>query len=144
MLRNHRKTTIALIKNFPAMHPRITRVNTLLREAFAHILQKYYREESTAITITRMAISSDLHHATVYMSLMGNEPTQKQSLRWLHKKKPELRRRLNQEVVLKFSPELHFALDDSHLQEMRVTSLLMDMANESPIEIPDPTNSMTS
>jgi ribosome-binding factor A len=122
------------------MHPRIARINSLLKEALANILQKYYREESTAITILRIASSNDLHYATVYVGIIGDETEQKRSLRWLHKKKFELRKHINQEVVLKFSPELHFTIDDSHLRTMRVGFLLSEIETEPPLELSDSSN----
>ena len=125
-----------------SMNFRISRVNALLQEALAHILQKYYREESTMITITRITSSSDLHHATVYIGLIGDETKQKQALRWLHKKKFDLRQHLNREVVLKFSPELHFTIDDAHLQEMKIVSLLSEIENETGPDPFDPKGSV--
>jgi ribosome-binding factor A len=126
------------------MHPRIARVNSLLQEALAGILKKYYREESVTITITRIATSSDLHYTTVYVSIIGNEAEQKRSLRWLHKKKFELRNHINREIVLKFSPELHFLIDNSHLRAIRIGSLLSEVETELPLELPDATHTIIS
>jgi ribosome-binding factor A len=126
------------------MNFRISRVNALLQEALANILQKYYREESTMITITRVTSSSDLQHISIYIGLMGDETQQKQALRWLHKKKFDLRQHLNREVVLKFSPELHFIIDDAYLQEMKIVSLLSEIENEIAPEPIDSENSATS
>jgi len=118
------------------MNPRIARVNALLQEALADILRKYHREEAAGITLTRVICSGDLQRATVYVGLGGGEVEQQQALRWLQKKKSELRRRLGREVVLKFLPELHFALDDSQLQELRIASLLAEIATETAPDTP--------
>lgn len=123
---------------------RISRVNSLLQEALARILQKHYREESTKITITRVTSSSDLHRISVHIGLIGDEAEQKQALRWLHKKKFDLRQHLNREVVLKFSPELHFVIDDAHLQEMKIVSILSEIENEITSEPIDSEGSVTS
>ncbi|MDR3143411.1 MAG: 30S ribosome-binding factor RbfA [Puniceicoccales bacterium] len=116
------------------MHFRVERVNALLQSALGGILRKYYREEAMAITLTRVVSSNDLRHVNIYVSLLGDENAQKKVWRWLRCKKSELRRRLSREVVLKFSPELQFAIDDSHQEELRVSSLLAEIAAEDQVD----------
>ncbi|MDR2377191.1 MAG: 30S ribosome-binding factor RbfA [Puniceicoccales bacterium] len=116
------------------MQFRTERVNALLQSALGGILRKYYREEATAITLSRVATSPDLRYAAVTVSLLGDEAVQKKAWRWLRRKKSELRRRLSQEVVLKFSPELRFVIDDSQQRELRIASLLAEIADENLVD----------
>ncbi|MDR0728296.1 MAG: 30S ribosome-binding factor RbfA [Puniceicoccales bacterium] len=116
------------------MQFRTERVNALLQSALGGILRKYYREEATPITLTRVAASPDLRHAAVTVSLLGDETARKKAWHWLQQKKSELRRRLSREVVLQFSPELRFVIDDSQQRELRVASLLAEIADEDPAD----------
>ena len=75
--------------------------------------QKFTDPKQGMITVTKVKISRDLKHATVYFSVLGQNIDVKVSERALKKAVPFLRRELGHRVKMKFVPELRFFYDDS-------------------------------
>ena len=75
--------------------------------------QKFTDPQRGMITVTKVKISRDLKHATVYFSVLGQNIDVKVSEKALKNAVPFLRRELGQRVKMKFVPELRFFYDDS-------------------------------
>jgi ribosome-binding factor A len=76
------------------------------------------------VTVTGVKTSTDLRHARVYVSVLGDQPTREGSLDGLRSAHGYLQRRLADELTLKHTPALTFEYDDSIDQGMRITELL--------------------
>ena len=75
--------------------------------------QKFTDPKQGMITVTKVKISRDLKHATVYFSVLGQNIDVKVSEKALKNAVPFLRRELGHRVKMKFVPELRFFYDDS-------------------------------
>jgi ribosome-binding factor A len=75
--------------------------------------QKFTDPQQGMITVTKVKISRDLKHATVYFSVLGQNIDVKVSEKALKNAVPFLRRELGHRVKMKFVPELRFFYDDS-------------------------------
>ena len=75
--------------------------------------QKFTDPKQGMITLTKVKISRDLKHATVYFSVLGQNIDVKVSEKALKNAVPFLRRELGHRVKMKFVPELRFFYDDS-------------------------------
>jgi len=78
------------------------------------------------VTVTSVKTSPDLRHASVYVSVLGDEPARAASLDGLRSAQGFLQRLLARELTLKHTPTLTFAYDQSIDHGMRITELLSE------------------
>ena len=88
------------------------------------------------VTVTGVTVTPDLTRANVRLSIMGDEPTRKETMRVLQRARGFLRRRVGEEVTLRTVPELVLHLDTSLDHAMRITELLHDIEEERKLNPP--------
>ena len=92
------------------------RVGELIRRVLADVLMRGEHHEPSlegvSVTVGEVRVSPDLKVATAYVMPLGGHDTEG-VLEGLERAKAELRRRVNREVRLKYSPELRFRLDET-------------------------------
>lgn len=76
------------------------------------------------ITLTGAEISRDLRHAKVYISVLGDEESRKQSLIALNRASGMLRGEFARRAHLRIAPELEFRYDDGIERGARIFELL--------------------
>ncbi|HEX9836189.1 MAG TPA: 30S ribosome-binding factor RbfA [Alphaproteobacteria bacterium] len=107
------------------------RVGELLRHALAEMLERgELRDPDFAglnLTVTEVRCAPDLKGATVFVVPLGGEGADR-AIAALARAAPFLRRRLAEEVELRFAPELRFALDTSFDRAARIERLLREPA----------------
>lgn len=106
------------------MSNRMIRVNELVQRELSDILRKRYQSESVAITISEVKVSPDLHDARVFVSIIGDEETATQKLRWLRTKAVEIREEVGRRIVLKFLPKFEYVLDQSAIRGARILKMI--------------------
>ncbi len=79
------------------------------------------------LTITRVIVSSDLQHASVYVSVLGDEEETRQTMQILEKVKGFLRREVGHSLGVRITPELAFKLDQSIEEGTRVLKIMQDL-----------------
>ena len=128
MPRNNRKRPVASVD-------RLVRVNELLKRVLADLLETlgYNEEQGKIISITRVDCASNLKTASVYVSILGakNEEEEVRIVRRLIERKAEIQSLMSKEVILKYTPVLHFVLDHSVADGDRVLDLLRHMEDEN-------------
>ena len=128
MPRNNRKHPVASVD-------RLVRVNELLKRVLADLLETlgYNEEQGRIISITRVDCASNLKTASVYVSILGakNEEEEAHIVRRLIERKSEIQSLMSKEVILKYTPVLHFVLDHSVADGDRVLDLLRHMEDEN-------------
>lgn len=128
MPRNNRKHPVASVD-------RLVRVNELLKRVLADLLETlgYNEEQGRIISITRVDCASNLKTAAVYVSILGakNEEEEARIVRRLIERKSEIQSLMSKEVILKYTPVLHFVLDHSVADGDRVLDLLRHMEDEN-------------
>lgn len=128
MPRNNRKHPVASVD-------RLVRVNELLKRVLADLLETlgYNEEQGKIISITRVDCASNLKTASVYVSILGakNEEEEVRIIRRLIERKSEIQSLMSKEVILKYTPVLHFVLDHSVADGDRVLDLLRHMEDEN-------------
>lgn len=75
-------------------------------------------------TVTRVEVSGDLHHARVYVSVLGNAEEQAGSIAGLTSAAGFLRHEIAQRLDLRRAPELAFTLDAGAEAGERIELLL--------------------
>jgi ribosome-binding factor A len=81
------------------------------------------------ITITRVQVSPDLHHARVYYTAMGDQTARTNSGKALERASSFMRRQLGQRLRLRRAPELMFVFDESIAHQDRIAQLLQEIAD---------------
>lgn len=117
------------------MSNRTVRVNELVQRELSAILRQRYQSETVAVTITEVRVSPDLRDARVFISVIGDEDTAIQKLRWLRTKATEIRQEIGRRIVLKFLPKFEYRLDESTERSTRMQRLLDEMG---PVTKPEP------
>ena len=111
---------------------RITRVNELLKREIASVLYRELTEEGAdlaAVTITRVAISPNLRQARVSVSVRGDAAAWSRVAVLLEWHRAAIQEHLRRRVILKYTPVLHFARDESLAQGDRVLQILNELPN---------------
>lgn len=105
---------------------RIQRLNSLLKEVISEVVRNDVRNPKvpTLITITQVDISNDLHHAKVYISVIGTQAEKEQTIEALQSAAGFISVQASKKVVLRYFPTLTFKLDNSVEQQFRIDSLL--------------------
>ena len=105
---------------------RVERLNSLLKEVISEVVMRDVRDPRMAqfVTITGVEITSDLHYAKVFISVIGTPEQKKQSLEALQSAAGFIAIQASRKVVMRYFPSLTFKLDDSVEQHIRIETLL--------------------
>src|SRR5947208_1170538 len=79
------------------------------------------------VTITKVSVSPDLHHARVYFTTLGDPAARKTTLTALSRAASFMRGQLGQRLRLRRAPELEFVFDESIAHQDRVEQLLQEL-----------------
>ena len=111
---------------------RTDRLNSLLKEVISEVIRKDVKNPhvNELVTITRVDITKDLHHAKVYFSVIGSEEQKKETLEALNSAAGFIATRSSKKVVMHFFPNLVFKLDDSVEKHMRIQDALKKIEEE--------------
>lgn len=111
---------------------RTSRLNSLLKEVISDIIRRDVRNPhvNELVTVTRVDISKDLHHAKVYISVIGSAAQKEETLEALQSAAGFIAVQSSKEVVMRYFPALSFKIDDSVEKHMRIEELLGKIAAE--------------
>lgn len=111
---------------------RVDRLNSLLKEVIAEVVMRdvHNPKVSTLVTIKKVDITKDLHHAKVYISLVGSESEKRQTLKALQSAAGFISTQAAKKVVMRYFPQLTFHLDDTLEDELRIHNLLEKIHDE--------------
>ena len=95
------------------MSERTRRIDHLLREEISAIIRREVHDPRVGfVTITEVDVTPDLRHATVWVSVIGDERERRATLQVLGRAMPYVRHHLGV-LRLKRIPELHLREDDT-------------------------------
>ncbi|HTG89196.1 MAG TPA: 30S ribosome-binding factor RbfA [Vicinamibacterales bacterium] len=92
------------------------------------------------VTVTRVQVTSDLQHARVYYTSLGDATARQNTARALERAAGFMRRHIGQRLRLRRAPEIHFEFDASIGHQDRVAQLLKEIADEQAVQ-PDTSDS---
>ena len=93
---------------------RTDRVASLIREELGtYLSHRYQSSEYGLVTVTGVEVTPDLRIAKVYVSILGDDARKKATLKQLELDKKAVRSFLGSHVRIKFTPEIHFHLDET-------------------------------
>ena len=106
------------------MSLRTERVAALIKEEVGiFILREYSDPGYGLITITDVHVSPDLRIAKIYVSIMGSPEVKTLTMEMLERNKGEIRSFVGQ-LRLKFTPSIHFYLDETMERVDRIEKLI--------------------
>jgi ribosome-binding factor A len=79
------------------------------------------------VTVTRVEVSPDLRSAKVYVSVMGDEKMQRLTLHGLQSARGFLQAKLAERVQIRYTPILHFELDQGVKKSIEASRLLREV-----------------
>ncbi|MEA2223341.1 MAG: ribosome-binding factor [Solirubrobacteraceae bacterium] len=83
------------------------------------------------VTMTSVKTTSDLRHARVYVSVLGNEAQRDATLAGLQSAHGALQRRLARDLRMKRTPTLEFVYDETTDRAMHLEQILRREAQET-------------
>lgn len=114
------------------MSERTRRVDHLLQEEISAIIRRELHDPRVGfVTITGVDVTSDLHHATVWASVIGDDKERRATLQVLGRAMPFIRHQLGA-LRLRRIPELHLREDDTAERGTRVMRLLEQLEAAGP------------
>jgi ribosome-binding factor A len=110
------------------MSQRTDRVDELLRQEIGAVVARDVADPRVGFaTITSVETTSDLRHAKVWVSVIGQRPEREAAAAALQHAMPFVRHELGKTLRLKRIPELHVHLDDTAERGTRILRLLADI-----------------
>ena len=95
---------------------RITRVNELIRRELGIQLYRVVNRpdfDAAAVTFTHALTTVDLRSCRVLVSIRGEPAEQERMLSILKRHRADFQAAIGQNVVLRYTPQIHFVLDHS-------------------------------
>ncbi len=112
---------------------RVERVRELLKRQLGEILRRELDpRDGGIITVNDVEVSKDLQMATVYVGIIGNAAQVKQGMELLQQERKRIQGLVGRAVVLKYTPQLRFVLDESISRGNRVLKILDEIERSSP------------
>ena len=107
---------------------RMIRVNEQVHRELGRLFQVHVCPDAHAlVTVTDVKVAEDLRDATVYVSVYGDEARKAAVTELLEKRRAVLQHELSRRVILKFTPRLHFKLDDTAARADRIMAILEEL-----------------
>ena len=110
------------------MSARMRRVNAAVRQVLSEAVGELKDPRIGFVTVTGVETTPDLRHARVFVSVLGSEEKQQQSLAGLEAAHGVLQGRLARELRLKRTPQLAFEYDPTVERGVRMTQLIDELA----------------
>jgi ribosome-binding factor A len=112
------------------------RVRELLKRELSTILLHLFSvSETGVISVNDVAVAGDLQSATVYVGIIGSTDQQKRGMELLKQHRGRIQQRIGSAVVLKYTPQLRFVVDDAVARGNRVLQILDDLDQNAPPEL---------
>lgn len=109
------------------MKHRLERVNELIRRELGEIITRECRFPAKLVTVQQVDVTPDLRHGHVFISIIGTPEEQHASMAILHAARTSLQKAMSKRVVLKFTPHLHFKLDEASERGDRILNLMAEL-----------------
>jgi len=111
---------------------RLARVAEVVREVASETILFELRDPRVkGVTVTRAEVSGDLQHAKVFVSVMGPEKDQQLCMHGLRHAAGFVQGKLASRLKTRFTPVLHFVLDQGVKKSIAMTRLIQEALAES-------------
>jgi ribosome-binding factor A len=112
---------------------RLQRVRELLKREIGEVIRREIPVgEAGLITVNDVTVGSDLQLATVYVGILGNPEQQKKGFAQLNHHRKRIQGLVGKAVVLKYTPQLRFVIDESIEQGNKVLKIIDELEHSGP------------
>jgi ribosome-binding factor A len=112
---------------------RLQRVRELLkREIGEAVRREFHVSECGLISVNDVDVAGDLKSATVFVSILGNPEQQKRGFQMLNNHRVRIQGLVARAIILKYTPKLKFAFDDSIVRGNRVLQIIEELEKTAP------------
>jgi ribosome-binding factor A len=110
------------------MKHRLERVNEVIKRELSEIISRELNfSAQVLVTIHAVDITADFRKCHVFISVIGKPSQKTRVLAELEEQRGTLQKELAKRVVLKYTPQLSFKLDDSIERGSRVLEIMQDL-----------------
>ena len=108
------------------MADRINSVNSLLKKEISNLIHRQVKDPriNDFVSIIDIKTSRNLQNSTVFISVIGDNKTQKNALKGLRSASGFIQNQLRKNLALKYVPSIQFKLDQSLDQAEKIMDLL--------------------
>lgn len=104
------------------------RVRELLKRELGEIIRREIPiGEAGLLTVNEVSVSNDLHSALVFIGVVGTVEQRKRAGAILDKERKRIQGMVGRSVILKYTPQLKFVLDESIERGNRVLEILDEL-----------------
>lgn len=105
--------------------PRARRLAGRIRQIVAHYVESQLKDPRLGmVTVTDVRITGDLHDATIFYTVYGDEVERADSAAALEAAKGQMRTEVGRQTGVKFTPTLAFVLDELPESAQHIADLL--------------------
>jgi ribosome-binding factor A len=115
-------------------HHRMERVSELVKREVSEIVLELNLTDCGFVTITAAEISPDLKEGRVFLSVIGSAEQKQRALDVLEQRHGHIQHELAHRIVLKYTPRLHFVLDETEARASHIEHLLDELKGGQPDE----------
>jgi len=113
------------------MSLRLERVRELLKREIGEVIRRELPvSEAGLISVNDVLVASDLHTATVFVGIFGTADAKKRGIELLEQNRKRIQGMVANAVILKYTPQLRFVLDDSIERGNRVMQILDELGEK--------------
>jgi len=112
------------------MSRRIQKVAALLKREISVSVNENIPKEIGIVSITDVDLTQDLKDAKVYISFL-DKSKENEIFQILDQKKAEFQKALGKKLTMKFTPKIHFLIDNYQEKIDKVEKLLEEIKNGS-------------
>lgn len=107
------------------MKHRLPRVRELLKRELSDVLQRDYSFDNALVTVNEVDVTPDLRQAHAYLGIISPDARRSEAiLAQLNADHGRIQKKVSARVVLKYTPQLHFKLDNSVERGVRIVSIM--------------------
>ena len=119
------------------MKHRQSRVKELMLRELGAVISRELSFDAALVTVHDVDLTPDFKHCHVHVGVMGTDPQRRQAMTKLHGARPLLQHELSRRVILKFTPQLHFHLDEAIERGTKVMEIMRQIDEVSPLPVED-------
>ncbi len=109
------------------MTDRMRKVNSVVREAVAEIVEELKDPRLGFVTVTGVDTAPNLRHAVVWYSVLGPPEQRQATQQALDAAAPRISHAVGREIRMKYTPKLTFRLDESIERGARISQLIHEL-----------------
>jgi ribosome-binding factor A len=109
------------------MKNRLVRVCEVIKRELGDLFHREIQFGSALVTISSVDITPDLKQAHVFISALGSKGDQRHAMEILDKNRVLLQNQLAKRIKIKYTPHLHFHIDEAMERGSRVLNVMNEL-----------------